>query len=1146
MADASTNYSFIDVAAWDGVRENFLSGRPIAVFSADMQTLLWANGRAAEFFGFDSIGEFEAEGPAGMGTALRQIVSAAARAKSGEDVATHIRVSFGIRSQVLPARLRAITGRDGMACILLVIDTGEPDAAERDAALAAIAGLATEGAGAAIVDDSGGLLAADALFSGISLPADAIGALVRDVRDEKDRLVKRLVTPDPALPVAIAIARLTDTPARHLVMAVKSASDEQVEHQMARAEEEPVFEERVVAIPQEEATPQEDIPPDAPIEASGAAPEEPSPADEPVVDDAVATTPEPEQAEEEIPAAPEPRETVSASPVPEPAKEAETEFRADFENGRGPVRFVWKTDSDGRFTDISAEFAAAVGPHAADIVGRAFEDVARDFDLDPSGEIDASLKRHDTWSGKSVLWPVQGTAFLVPVDLAALPSYNRQRDFEGYRGFGIVRMGERKPDPNALGLKLVEAASRAPVEAEAPAEPETPAEDVEIRSEDVEPTVLPQEDDPFAGEVPVLSTASPVPMRRETDKIIDLESKRRSQSGGERLNPSEQAAFRQIGDVLGWARVKKEATETNEPPRDMPAATFDDRVTEDLPADGASTDETPDDGQDYIAASVEDAEGEIARDIEMEIAADDVEDTVPPLAVDEEASEDSHDYMPSAFATSASDAAGRVRSEDGLTPAFLNALPLPILIHRDDEALFANEAFTAMSGYRDAGGLNEAGGIDALFDGEAAEDGALTLRVADGEVVSARAHMQTVPWHGRTALMFAFEPQLPQEAEIAPQQGDEPEMSEAAELRAILDTASDGVVVLSHDGVIRSLNASASALFGYAGEEVEGKSFSVLFAHESQAAALDYLGGLGNNGVASVLNEGLEVLGREKNGGFLPLFMTIGRLETSNGFCAVVRDITAWKQTEQALRDAQRNAEQASSHKTEFLAKISHEIRTPLNAIIGFSELMAEERFGPIGNERYKSYLTDINKSGKYVLDLVNDLLDISKIEAGKQELEFESVSLNDAVNEAIAMIQPQANRNRIIIRSSLDDDLPDVVADQRSLKQIVLNVLSNSVRFTHSGGQVIVNTSYNARGEVVLRMKDTGIGMSAKEIDLALQPFQQVASLGRARGDGTGLGLPLTKALVEANRAEFAIQSEPGKGTAIEIVFPPSRVLAS
>ena len=567
MADASTSYSFIDVAAWDGVRENFLSGRPIVVFSEDMQTLLWANGRAAELFGFATIGEFEAEGPAGMGTALRQIVTTAARAKSGEEVSTLIRVSFGIRSQVLPAKLRAITGSDGMRCILLVVDGGETGGAERDAALAAIAGLATEGAGAAIVDDNGALLAADALFSGITLPADAIGALVRDVRDEKDRLVKRLVTPGPAVPIAVAIARLTDTPARHLVMAVRSASDSVAEAAEAPAVDDTVIEDRVVVIsqeqiapqeqivPEQEVIPQEEILPDAPAGMGDAGPEEPSWAGLAVEDEPVAPAFEPEPVEEEMPATAAEEDIAADAPAPEMPAEPDSQFTADFENGRGPVRFVWKTDSEGRFTDISPEFAAAVGPHAADVVGRTFEDVARAFDLDPSGEIDASLKRHDTWSGKSVLWPVQGTVFQVPVDLAALPSYNRQRDFEGYRGFGIVRMGERKPDPNALGLKLVEAAPMVPVDAEPTVEPAAPADEAETRPEAVEPSDPPREDDPFAGEVPALSTVAPVPMRRDSDKVIDFESKRRSHSGGDALNPSEQAAFRQIGDVLGWARV---------------------------------------------------------------------------------------------------------------------------------------------------------------------------------------------------------------------------------------------------------------------------------------------------------------------------------------------------------------------------------------------------------------------------------------------------------------------------------------------------------------------------------------------------------------------------------------------------------------
>ena len=182
--------------------------------------------------------------------------------------------------------------------------------------------------------------------------------------------------------------------------------------------------------------------------------------------------------------------------------------------------------------------------------------------------------------------------------------------------------------------------------------------------------------------------------------------------------------------------------------------------------------------------------------------------------------------------------------------------------------------------------------------------------------------------------------------------------------------------------------------------------------------------------MASVLNDGREVIGREAKGRFIPLYMTIGKLPSDGGFCAVMRDITNWKRAEEELTEARRQAEDASSQKTQFLARVSHEIRTPLNAIIGFSELMLGERFGPIGNQRYKDYLRDINRSGNHVLDLVNDLLDISKIEAGHQELSHEAVPLNDILSEAVAIMQPQANRERVIIRSSLVSGLPDVVRD--------------------------------------------------------------------------------------------------------------------
>ena len=224
--------------------------------------------------------------------------------------------------------------------------------------------------------------------------------------------------------------------------------------------------------------------------------------------------------------------------------------------------------------------------------------------------------------------------------------------------------------------------------------------------------------------------------------------------------------------------------------------------------------------------------------------------------------------------------------------------------------------------------------------------------------------------------------------------------------------------------------------------------------------------------------------------------MTVGLTgDRTDKLGVVFRDITRWKKVEQELIEARRQAEKASSAKSDFLAKISHEIRTPLNAIIGFSEVMMAERFGPIGNERYREYLKDIHASGGHLLSLINDLLDLSKIEAGKLDLTFASVSLNDLTQQCVAIMQPQANRERIIIRTSLPPTLPQVVADARSVRQIVLNLLSNSIKFTGAGGQVIVSTALNDSGEVVLRVRDTGVGMSEKDLATALEPFRQLAT---------------------------------------------------
>jgi signal transduction histidine kinase len=211
---------------------------------------------------------------------------------------------------------------------------------------------------------------------------------------------------------------------------------------------------------------------------------------------------------------------------------------------------------------------------------------------------------------------------------------------------------------------------------------------------------------------------------------------------------------------------------------------------------------------------------------------------------------------------------------------------------------------------------------------------------------------------------------------------------------------------------------------------------------------------------------------------------------------------------------------------------------------MGFSEVMRLQRFGEIGNDKYRGYVNDIHASGGHLLSLINDLLDLSKVEAGKLELNFASVDLGEVAEHAIKMLQEQATAARVVIRKIMPPELPNVVADLRSMRQIMLNLLSNALKFTDPGGQVIVSAQMTGGGELKLRVKDTGIGMNAEQVRDALEPFRRVSTEGR-EAPGTGLGLPLTRALAEANRTRFEIASEPRKGTMVEITFPTTRVLA-
>jgi PAS domain S-box-containing protein len=1244
----AVQYPFIDIAVHERVRDHFAAGEAVVLFAPDMRAAHWANGAGAELFGFGAIYDFLDQGPNRTDVAFRQTEAAARQLVTvGDTRSVTVRVTSGFQRVAIQAVCELIEVQ-GEAAVLFSAAVEKGRMSKPACAARMIEGFDDPETHMAVLDENAAVIAASGQFSRLQISPQTLSTLVNMANGDPSRLAKRPIpTVNGYLPAAVG--KPSDDPALYLLFTVDTTQahpavdvepvalqEPQPVEALAPSEEASAtapssheFAEAINALAEIEETPEEDeeislFPePISPTEGSDELPEPVEGADAPEPAAEISRLVEQDGSEAAQTAEQAPVETDMI--VPAAAADADTSFV--FQRDARAIRFVWKIDADGRFTEVSKEFAAAVGPHAADIIDMAFADLAALFHLDPEAKIVELLNKRDTWSGKTIWWPVEGTSLIVPVDLAALPTYTRTREFDGFRGFGIVRIADASEDPNAIGLGLTpsvqedivddaaadisdeadilpdasEAEDTASVAQEEiadtpvlPTEPLVPDEalseelhvpEAESRpsEQQTETAALPDVDDvqPEAplplewppGERPALRLVENAG-RRYSDKVVQFEDRR------SRLSPVEQAAFREIARQLDRfignenqptsdvAAVEPMPTSAEPMPSDAEDETHavtgheDQAANEEIPTEVSNT-EAEAEAEDVISAEpVEDGTaefvGENTAPVSAQIEALDLPDQEPAAGV------------PALTETALSDRALLaqmipIREKIGLSAEIVDQMPVALLVHNSEDLIHGNPEFLKLTGYASIEELAEIGGLDALLqrqdlEGKTSEASGMVVVRADDAIVPVTARLQSVRWGDATALMLALMPVAAEPAE-QPEQGSEAQVIplrplrpadqlarlqvEVEELRAILETATDGVVIIDDKGDIRSMNRAASGLFNYDNEEINGKPFVVLFAHESQKAILDYLAGLSGHGVASVLNDGREVIGREASGGFLPLFMTIGRLTSSNGYCAVIRDITQWKRTEEELRTAKRAAETANAHKSDFLAHVSHEIRTPLNAIIGFSDMMAGERFGPIGHPRYIEYSNDIGRSGRHVLDIVNDLLDISKIEAGEMELDFIAVGLNETVSEAVSLVQPQANSQRVIIRTALSNAVPQVVADLRSIKQIVLNIVSNAIRFTPSGGQIVVSTAYEANGNVMLRVRDTGIGMTRSELELAMKPFRQVAGAARKRGDGTGLGLPLTKAMVDANRAVFAISSAPNEGTLVEITFPSQRVLA-
>ncbi|WP_158817805.1 ATP-binding protein [Methylocapsa sp. S129] len=792
-------------------------------------------------------------------------------------------------------------------------------------------------------------------------------------------------------------------------------------------------------------------------------------------------------------------------------------------------RFLWSVNEHSCFEAPAKGLVDAVSD-AAPRPAESLDALKARTGLDESGEFAHALAGRATFGSLHLPWPrvspqdSGGQAIIVA--LSGTPIFDRERRFLGYRGFGVFT-GETAPFE----------AKRQPSE-ESPDAPVAPSLDQPIEAA---PISAPTADEPMASETPLSvegsESGSPASTERSAD-IVPLRAPGPSYAASPNVVPIRPGALRHFLSVDESARRGEddESVELTTHERDAFR-----EIARALGAKVKDRSEPATKEPEELAPPTE----EQARDL-IDLGAPDAPHGAAPLSENAVAPAAAHDGAVALSPDSAARNASRL----------LDRLPIGALVARGGEALYLNQTLLDLLGYQDLAQFRARSGLTQIFKGRRpeqvgppSESGALSLAAANGEPIAADAQIQTIEWDGAPATLIALRRSF--EAEFAPKLralefDARARESEARELSTVLDTATDGVVMLDSQGRILSLNRPAEALFGFDQKEVAGENFLTLLSPESHAPIKAYFDGLQKSGLASLLNDGRDALGRERHGRAIPLFITMGRMNSSPDakFCAVLRDMTQWKTIERDLETARGQAEKASALKSEFLAKISHEIRTPLNAILGFAEVIMDERFGPIGNDRYKEYLKDIHSSGAHVMSLVNDLLDLSKIEAGKLDFNFAAIDANRIIQECVSLMQPQAAQERIIMRLSLFDKLPRVIADERSLRQIMLNLMSNAVKFNEPGGQVIVSTAMNDSGQAVIRVRDTGIGMSDAELGTALEPFRQISS-ARQKG-GTGLGLPLTKALVEANRAGFSIKSRKEQGTLVEVAFPTAQAAAA
>lgn len=364
-------------------------------------------------------------------------------------------------------------------------------------------------------------------------------------------------------------------------------------------------------------------------------------------------------------------------------------------------------------------------------------------------------------------------------------------------------------------------------------------------------------------------------------------------------------------------------------------------------------------------------------------------------------------------------------------------------------------------------------------------------------------------------------------------------------LTSVFDASEIGIVVSDTSQRIIRVNDAFIRTYGWSRSElVNTKVSSLVTPDERELAEINH---------ETFIKEGKRASGEmkiiRKDGTVSNSLFTTATLELSQRRrfqVTTVMDITLRKQMEHSLRMAKDQADAANRAKSTFLANMSHELRTPLNAIIGFSEMMLHETFGPLGHTKYSEYLGDIHLSARHLLEIINEVLDMSKIEAGRIELDEEMVDLSSMIKSVKRMMDSRAFEKDVTIKISTPDDLAHIRADQRLMRQILINLVTNAVKFSQEGGTIILEANVLEDGRMKIIVADEGVGIPKEKIRQAMEPFGQVADHAEnTHHQGTGLGLPLAKAMVELHEGVLQLESELGEGTKAIVYIPEHRVFA-